>query len=137
MASELKVDKITGVATAGSISVTGEGNSTTTNLQQGLAKVWVFYDQSSGTGSVEDSLNVSSADDDGTGEQGINFSNSMGNAVYSVTGFNEDGTGENDAIGIHKDDGQTRSASEFNYLCMSGTSKNEGKSSLQVFGDLA
>tara|TARA_B100000035_G_scaffold236397_1_gene204652 strand:+ start:432 stop:545 length:114 start_codon:yes stop_codon:yes gene_type:complete len=36
MASELKVDKFTGVTTAGSISVTGEGNSTTTNLQQGF-----------------------------------------------------------------------------------------------------
>ena len=38
MASELKVDKFTGVTTAGSILVTGEGNSTTTNLQQGLLK---------------------------------------------------------------------------------------------------
>ena len=38
MASELKVDKFTGVTTAGSIDVTGEGNSTTTNLQQGLLK---------------------------------------------------------------------------------------------------
>ena len=135
--STLVINELRGLDASGSIAVTAEGNSTTTNLQQGLAKVWVFYDQSSGTGSVEDSLNVSSADDDGTGKQGINFANFMGNAVYSVTGFNEDGTGENDAIGIHKDDGQTRSASEFNYLCMSGTSKNEGKSSLQVFGDLA
>ena len=42
MASELKVDKFTGVTTAGSIDVTGEGNSTTTNLQQGLAKVGNF-----------------------------------------------------------------------------------------------
>ena len=39
MASQLKVDTLTGVTTAGSIVVTGEGNSTTTNLQQGLAKV--------------------------------------------------------------------------------------------------
>ena len=41
MASILKVDTLTGVTTAGSISVTGEGNSTTTNLQQGLAKAWI------------------------------------------------------------------------------------------------
>ena len=41
MASQLKVDTLTGVTTAGSIVVTGEGNSTTTNLQQGLAKAWV------------------------------------------------------------------------------------------------
>ena len=42
MASQLKVDTLTGVTTAGSIVVTGEGNSTTTNLQQGLAKCWIF-----------------------------------------------------------------------------------------------
>ena len=42
MASILKVDTLTGVTTAGSISVTGEGNSTTTNLQQGLAKAWLI-----------------------------------------------------------------------------------------------
>tara|TARA_R100000322_G_scaffold58556_1_gene36120 strand:- start:182 stop:307 length:126 start_codon:yes stop_codon:yes gene_type:complete len=41
MTSQLNVDKITGVSTAGSITVTGEGNSTTTNLQQGLCKAWV------------------------------------------------------------------------------------------------
>jgi hypothetical protein len=44
MASLLKVDSLTGVTTAGSISVTGEGNSTTTNLQQGLIKVWTSFD---------------------------------------------------------------------------------------------
>ena len=43
MASELKVDKFTGVTTAGSIDVTGEGNSTTTNLQQGLVKHWLKF----------------------------------------------------------------------------------------------
>ena len=42
MASQLKVDTLTGVTTAGSIVVTGEGNSTTTNLQQGLAKVGII-----------------------------------------------------------------------------------------------
>ena len=45
MASELKVDKFTGVTTAGSILVTGEGNSTTTNLQQGLTKQWTSFNQ--------------------------------------------------------------------------------------------
>ena len=39
--SEIKTDKLTGVGTAGVIVVTGEGNSTTTNLQQGLAKSWL------------------------------------------------------------------------------------------------
>tara|TARA_B100000963_G_scaffold241480_1_gene211285 strand:- start:134 stop:511 length:378 start_codon:yes stop_codon:yes gene_type:complete len=105
--------------------------------KQSAAKVFSYYDQADGSGTLEKSLNVSSADDDGTGKQGINFTNNMSDAVYAVAGFNEDGVGENDAIGIHRDDGQTRSASEFNYLCMSGSSKNEGKSSIQVYGDLA
>ena len=39
--SEILVNKLTGTSTAGSILVTGEGNSTTTNLQQGLAKAVV------------------------------------------------------------------------------------------------
>ena len=47
MASELKVNTLTGVSTAGSIAVTGEGNSTTTNLQQGLDKAWANIAQAS------------------------------------------------------------------------------------------
>ena len=65
MASELKVNTLTGVSTAGSIAVTGEGNSTTTNLQQGLAKAWGQY---SGSGTTyADSFNLASATDNDTG----------------------------------------------------------------------
>ena len=82
MASELKVDKFTGVTTAGSIDVTGEGNSTTTNLQQGLAKCWCHCNQ--GTPSIDDSLNSASLTDIGTGLSKINFTNSMANASFSA-----------------------------------------------------
>ena len=81
MASELKVDKFTGVTTAGSIDVTGEGNSTTTNLQQGLAKYWVDFNGSS-TVATRDSFNHSSLSDDGTGIYTISYSNSFSNANY-------------------------------------------------------
>jgi len=84
MASELKVNKLTGVTTAGSISVTGEGNSTTTNLQQGLAKAWVNID-GSGTVSFQGSFNTSSLSDDGTGLYTSSFSNDFGNVNYSFT----------------------------------------------------
>jgi hypothetical protein len=40
----LKTNTLTGTSTAGSIAVTGEGNSTTTNLQQGLVKMWIRLD---------------------------------------------------------------------------------------------
>ncbi len=95
MASILKVDTITGVTTAGSISVTGEGNSTTTNLQQSLTKCW-FLINGGGTPSYRDSFNCSSLDDYGTGDYGVNFTNNMGNANYSAagaTGAGNDGDG--------------------------------------------
>ena len=92
MASQLKVDTITGVTTAGSIAVTGEGNSTTTNLQQGLAKAWTHFQGTSTAASV-DGLNISSVDDDGTGDYGLHFTNNMGNATYCVTfGIDDDGS---------------------------------------------
>ena len=41
--STLKTNTLTGTTSAGSIVVTGEGGSTTTNLQQGLAKAWCVF----------------------------------------------------------------------------------------------
>ena len=82
MASELKVDKITGVTTAGSIDVTGEGNSTTTNLQQGLLKAWLNLNQ--GIASINDSFNISSVSDSGTGRGTHNFSNNFNDNKYVV-----------------------------------------------------
>ena len=82
MARILKVDSITGVTTAGSISVTGEGNSTTTNLQQGLAKAWNRF---GGTNvpTLQDSFNNSTATDNGTGDYTFSFTSVMSNADYS------------------------------------------------------
>ena len=79
----LKTNTLTGTSTAGSIAVTGEGNSTTTNLQQGLCKVWVTFDGTATNATERDSFNVSSTDDDDTGVYGVNFTASMGNANFS------------------------------------------------------
>ena len=86
MASELKVDKFTGVSTAGSIDVTGEGNSTTTNLQQGLAKLWATVDADASTVEAFDSFNVASIQDDATGKYGVTTTSPMGNANYYACG---------------------------------------------------
>lgn len=83
MASELKVDKFTGVTTAGSILVTGEGNSTTTNLQQGLNKVWANLNGSSF--GLRDSFNVTSATDNGTGSYTFTIANDMASGNYTVS----------------------------------------------------
>ena len=84
MASTLKINTLTGVSTAGSIAVTGEGNSTTTNLQQGLCKCWVNYTGITTT-AERDSFNVTSLTDISTGRTTINIANDMSNANY--TGF--------------------------------------------------
>ena len=84
MASQLKVDTITGVTTAGSIAVTGEGNSTTTNLQQGLCKCWINFDGSAGSIAAADSFNSSGLTDTATGKQTISMSNAMSNDDYSA-----------------------------------------------------
>ena len=71
----LKTNTLTGTSTAGSIAVTGEGNSTTTNLQQGLAKIWVNFVGES-TASVQDSFNNASITDQGTGQYQFAYTNS-------------------------------------------------------------
>jgi len=81
MASILKVDTITGVSTAGSIAITGEGNSTTTNLQQGLAKAWGDCTHEA---AITDSLNLSGGVDNGVGDYTYSFTNNMAAGNYSI-----------------------------------------------------
>ena len=85
MASVLKLNTLTGASTAGSIAVTGEGNSTTTNLQQGLCKSWCHF-TGSGTIAIDDSFNSASLTDAGTGDYEVLFTNAMNNANYSAQG---------------------------------------------------
>ena len=84
MASILKVDTLTGVTSAGSISVTGEGNSITTNLQQGLAKAWVSMDAGQ---TVNDSLNTASLTDNAAGDHTANWTNALSLTTYAVATF--------------------------------------------------
>ena len=79
--STLKANTFTGTTSAGSIVVTGEGGSTTTNLQQGLSKYWVNYNGQS-TVSVRDSFNHTSLTDRGTGDYTLGFTNNFSNNDY-------------------------------------------------------
>ena len=99
MASELKVDKFTGVTTAGSILVTGEGNSTTTNLQQGLAKCWATSNTEGSA--VLDSFNLSSLGDTATGKETRNFTNNMASTAFSAIVDNTNNTVGNSNIYVH------------------------------------
>jgi hypothetical protein len=81
--TELRANTIRGATTAGSTDVIGEGNTTTTNLQQGLAKAWINFN-GTGTISTRDSFNVSSVTDNSTGAYTININNDFANANYSA-----------------------------------------------------
>ena len=84
MSSILKVNTLTGGPTAGSIAVTAEGNSTTTNLQQGLAKAFISFD-GVGTSVAEDTFNASLVTDHGTGQYTLGITSAMANVNYIVT----------------------------------------------------
>tara|TARA_Y100001937_G_scaffold49736_1_gene69284 strand:+ start:425 stop:835 length:411 start_codon:yes stop_codon:yes gene_type:complete len=83
MASTLKINTLTGVTTAGSIAVTGEGNSTTTNLQQGLCKVF-YRIATSNSNTVEETFNVSGFTDNGTGDVSITHTNNTVSSPAAV-----------------------------------------------------
>ena len=99
--NNVKVNQLSGIDTAGSILVTGEGNSTTTNLQQGLIKVWARMDcNTSSAVTLNDSFNVSTVSDTAVGRSIINFSNNMNNITYALLGAGDADIGN-----------------EYNYVC--------------------
>ena len=78
------------ISNAGQVTIQGEGTNTT-NLQQGLVKGWSHF-QGGGTAANVDGLNISSIDDDGTGDYGLHYTNNMANVTYLVVnGMDDDG----------------------------------------------
>jgi len=92
MTSELRVDNLKGSTTGGSINVLGEGTSATTNLQQGLLKCWVKFDGES-TVAINDSFNVTTLNDNGTGDYDIQITNPFANEHYAAVTDNESHSG--------------------------------------------
>ena len=135
MASQLKVDTITGVTTGGSVAVTGEGNSTTTNLQQGLVKAWINLN-GTGTIATRDSFNSASITDNGTGEYIDTFTNPMVNTTYSVSG--ESGTlGANNENMFVCNFGRSTTGSRGSNMSDGGAAADRDLYCIMVAGDLA
>lgn len=82
--STLLLNTLTGKTSAGSIVVTGEGGSTTTNLQQGVAKCWGNLDGDAGTAVFFDSFNLSGITDNGTGNYTFAINNDMASTSYTL-----------------------------------------------------
>ena len=129
-------------ASANSMTIRGEG-SNQTSIQQGLSKMFCNFDGTASGATVRDSFNVSSTDDDGTGDYGINYTNNMGNTNYAgVVVGKQDGAGNNNAIA-----GTTRTSNDTPTLAASleiiGTDPDAGVGRdyefvyATSFGDLA
>ena len=130
--SEVKTNKLTGVSTAGSIVVTGEGNSTTTNLQQGLCKCWA--DSNAGA-AADDSFNLASTPDTGTGDYTFTITNDMASANYShpIVPADADGGGGLDISVTSKAAGSIRVGT----IRDNSTKTDNANVSVSIFGDLA
>tara|TARA_Y100001937_G_scaffold86708_1_gene117275 strand:+ start:343 stop:792 length:450 start_codon:yes stop_codon:yes gene_type:complete len=76
-------------ASANSLTIRGEG-SAQTSVQQGLCKSWVFFDGSESPLTNNDSFNVSSLVDNGTGNYDKVFTNNMNSGNFSVSGTGAD-----------------------------------------------
>ena len=143
----LKTNTLTGTSTAGSIAVTAEGNSTTTNLQQGLCKAWDAIDQKSGI-TTDDSFNISGVTDDATGNSTHSYTNNMNNihyvAVANETNANQDGGWHVGTFVIGAKSASnyngSQSTSQFSVMVKTatdGSTDRDVEFGVQVTGDLA
>jgi len=114
-----------------SMTIRGEG-SAQTSIQQGLCKAWIQMT----TDTTNDSFNVGSATDHGTGQHSMNFTNNMGNDDYCFDACGHDHT--NDTRHIFGD-GAAPSTSAFRVRATNNSNSDTDSSfeSMSVTGDLA
>jgi hypothetical protein len=141
--STVKTNTLTGTTSAGSIVVTGEGGSTTTNLQQGLVKVWWQFDPTN-SNTTDESFNVSGIVDNGTGDTTTSFTNAFSGARdYSTAqchAYTNNGVGAN----IRGNGSILRAAGSLRSYCVwvsntsgGATVEDDDENSWQLCGDLA
>ena len=135
----LKTNTLTGTSTAGSIAVTGEGGSTTTNLQQGLVKAFASIEGQESTATTLDTFNIGTLTDDGTGRYSVSLTNNAANANYctptcsSYTG----GAGAEGFIHTSEKSQCTTSAMEIQTARDNGGYADSDKAQITLVGDLA
>ena len=132
---EIKTNTFKGQTTAGSITVQGEGTATT-NLQQGLAKGWVNFNSST---VARDSFNISTLDDDGTGDYTAHFTTAFSNDDFSVTSGGANGSASATAYHLSTFDHSTTTV-EMESFAVSASSvakADRSMNNMKAHGDLA
>ena len=115
--------------------ITGEGTNTT-NLQQGLAKAWVNFNSST---VARDSFNISTLDDDGTGDYTAHFTTAFSNDDFSVTSGGANGSASATAYHLSTFDHSTTSV-EMESFAVSASSvakADRSMNNMKAHGDLA
>ena len=80
MASELRVNTLK--------DASGNNSVALSTVAEGSAKVVCTFDGSASGATVRTSFNVSSTDDDATGQYGVNFTSAMSGTEFTPTGSN-------------------------------------------------
>ena len=135
MTSKLVLDNLAGRTTAGRISVVGEGNSTTTNLQQGLCKAWLNL-KGTDTFGANDSFNIASQTDSGTGNHEVTTTNAFATDDFSSTSSSQ-GDSSNDNRGACTDNTSTSGISVNTFVCSDGSAVDVDEVHVATHGDLA
>ena len=135
--STLVTNTFTGKTSAGSIVVTGEGGSTTTNLQQGLAKSQVQFDGTTNT--INGSLNIASMTDHATSDQAVTFTNNMGDTNYCAESDTVSESDESDPRDTSINLSRTFSSSTYAIIAKYDASSADDRTKMfgVVYGDLA
>ena len=131
MASILRVNTLTDASS---------GNSTAmSTINQGTAKVWLHVPPDGA--SISDSFNVSSHDDDGAGDGGVNISSSMSNNDYAISSMASD-AGASTVITTLELTQNTEATGSFDYetaYANSSTNRtnHDANRMMTIHGDLA
>lgn len=90
----------------------GGNSSTTEQISQGRAKAWLSF-TGEGTIAIQNSFNISSIGDEGTGKYSINFSTAFSNTDYVYVSGIHDGGGFNDLRGWNHESSSTKTTTTF------------------------
>ena len=135
--SEIKVDTLTGKTSAGDITVTSEGGAATMQLQQGLGKAWINFQQKS-SNVVRDSFNHSSFTDNGTGIMTFTITSLMANVNYCHSGMAGEGGNSQECLSQGYTTTAPTTAAAFYVNAYANTSLEDPSLACRVLhGDLA
>jgi len=128
MASELRVNTLKDASGNNSVGMS--------YVAEGTGKAWATFDGTASGATIGDSFNVSSSDDDDTGDYGINFTSNMGNATYACTFGDGEGSATS-GLRFLMDAGSATTGQEIYARNVSNSAQDCAAASIAIHGDLA